>query len=181
MKIWTKYSFIRILAGICLLFGACGILTFPAWRPSAPISGKRVFTNATGFQTDSDWQVLNAGDDHGGFMGDGETFVILKVSQKAIDQFLESSPPWSKEWQTGPVPHDIGSHRRFGADGVISYSVNGLPNRYSGNTKLVELLSSSEIFYDAKERCCETLRWHNGDLLIISPQDQTVWLSLWDF
>jgi hypothetical protein len=127
------------------------------------------------------WKIIKSGDDHGGFVGDGETYIVLQLPQEAVKKLLQSASPWSGEWKSGPIPHEIGFHCGFGTDGVGYASVNGGMNEYFGDSELKKLLSSSHVFYDAKERCCPSLHWHNGHSLVVDPLECTLWLSVWDF
>jgi len=182
MKLITNAAVLRICLGLCVLVG--GIVFFLSritGRDSLKTPLQSVFTAETDISVADDWQLLDSGDEHGGFTGDGETHFVFHVPKVAIDELLASRPPWSKTWTAGPVPHEIGFHCFFGTDGVAYSSGDGRPNEYLGEPKLVTLLSSQDIHYDAKERCCDSLRWHNGHLLVIDPNSSTIWLSIWDF
>jgi hypothetical protein len=79
------------------------------------------------------------------------------------------------------VPTEIGFHCSFGSYGVAPVNADGVKVGYEGGSELERILSSNQIWYVAKERCCENLRWHNGNLLVIDFANNRVWLSIWDF
>jgi hypothetical protein len=141
-----------------------------------------VFERETGLALPSNASVVSSGDEHGGFLGDGEFHVVIAVDEATIDRILESQPksPLS-EWRSGPVPTEIGFHCSFGTDGVAAMSVDGGPTHYSGDRVLVNVLGSSEIMYSAHERCCDSIAWHNGTLLVVDRRGGKIWLSIWDF
>lgn len=88
--------------------------------------------------------------------------------------------PWTGEWKRGPIPEEIGFHGRFGGSGISYGSTNGKWS-YSGNKKLIQLLSSKQVWHAESDRCSGTMEWHNGNLLIIDPKTNKVWLSVWDW
>jgi hypothetical protein len=140
------------------------------------------FTRATGLAWPQGAKVVSVGDDHGGMMGDGEFHVVFDTDEATLKKWLASPCPWQpRKWQRGPVPTEIGFHCRFGTDGVAAIRIDGGPSKYVGDRELEQLLRSQTIWYAAKERCCESLRWHNGHLLVIDCATNRVWLSVWDF
>jgi hypothetical protein len=140
------------------------------------------FERVTGLDWPSNATIVSSGNDHGGFLGDGEFHVVFDVDQLTIDNFLAQQPrkPLS-QWQFGPVPTEIGFHCRFGTAGVAAVSINDGPTNYSGDPELENVLGSSQVMYSAHERCCDSLRWHNGTLLVVDPMNRRVWLSVWDW
>lgn len=181
MKVATNAAVIRLLIGmtaITLVF-VYFLAGFGSDQSTTPPN--TVFTTETGIEIGDDWQLIASGDDHGGFVGDGETYFVFSVPTADIENLLASPALWSNDWLHGPVDHAIGYHCGFGIGGVgYSSSSNGT-KEYSGHQRLASLLSSTQIRYDAKERCCESLRWHNGHLLIVDPENGKIWLSVWDF
>ncbi len=170
-----------IAASACVIVLAlfCSGSFFYATTPRSP---KIVFERETGFMWPASSKVISAGDDHGGFVGDGEFHLVLQVDDETVADLLETPPatPLSN-WQIGPVPTEIGFHCSFGTQGVSAMSINGGPLHYSGDPELENVLGSDAIMYSANERCCETIEWHNGILLIVDPRSNKVWLSIWDF
>ncbi len=182
MKLITNAAMLRICFGLCALVGGIIVLFIGIpGRDSPKTPLQSVFTAETDISVGEDWRLLDSGDEHGGWAGDGETYFIFHVPTHAIDVILASKSPWSETWTQGPVPHETGFHCSFGTGGVGYGSVDGGPHEYWGEPKLVTLLSSQDIYYDAKERCCDSIRWHNGHLLVIDPASSTIWLSIWDF
>jgi len=117
------------------------------------------FAEVTGFDWPSNATILSVDDSHGGFHGDGEFQLIFDVSTAKLKEWLEGQPPWdTPQWKRGPVPHDIAFHSSFEA-----------------------ALTSSTIWYAAQERCCQSLRWHNGSVLAFDLESGRVWLTVWDF
>ena len=181
MKVSTGYGgVLRISLGIFAVAMAFAFLTsgFSPTKPKKPDTS--IFTAETGVAVGKNWELLSSGNDHGGMMGDGETFFVFRLPQADVAEILNSPPPWSDDWQTGPVEHEIGFHCNFGTSGVSWHSSAGV-DEYLGDPTLKSVLSSGQIRYDAKERCCDSLRWHNGHLLVIDPENSQVWLSIWDF
>ena len=164
---------------VILIVLLCSGSLFYATTPPNP---QTVFERETGFAWPAKSEVISSGDDHGGFVGDGEFHIVLQVEEETVTKLLHAQPaaPLSN-WQTGPVPTEIGFHCRFGTNGVSAMSVNGGPTHYSGNPELEDVFGSDSIMYSAHERCCESLEWHNGTLLIVDPRTNKVWLSVWDF
>ena len=142
------------------------------------------FTQITGLEWAENSEVITFADTHGGFLGDGEFYVIFRTDQETLEEWLSNSPPWeNEEWKRGPVPPEIGFHASFGKGGMIIGSVGNGPYQYDSEGELVDLLKSDEIWYVVKERCCgrDSLYFHNGELLIVDLEAQQVWLSSWDY
>jgi hypothetical protein len=189
----------RIRSAIVVLFyvAVAGIFALPIficggaaifgvsipWRPREVVSDPAgEFTRFTGLDWPSTASIISVDDDHGGWNGDGEFHLIFHADRATLDRWLAKSPPWEQaEWKPGPVPTKIGYHCAFGSSGVTSVTVDGGPSEYSGDPELERVLGSNQVFYAAKERCCESLRWHNGNLLLIDLASNRVWLSIWDF
>ncbi len=138
------------------------------------------FRHYTGLVWPPGARVIRSANSHGGFHGDGEYFLVVEVDDAIIKEWLAGRAPWG-EWTQGPVPGSIGTYTRFGGPGV-SYGgpMNGR-QQYHGDEELVQLLGSDQVWYAARERGDDHLRWHNGDLLIIDGRSRRVWLSAWDF
>jgi hypothetical protein len=138
------------------------------------------FWYCTGLKWSAEARVIRSADSHGGFLGDGEYYLILEADEASIKKWLAERGPWG-DWQRGPVPGEIGYHCRFGGPGVGWGGPIGGPETYSGDEELVELLSSDHVWYSARERGDARLRWHNGDLIVIDVRSRRIWLSIWDF
>ena len=184
MKVFTRNAAIRLSFGLCFLVVVCAglpLVFFPGRSVKQGISSPQFVLSATGLSVTDGWVEVASGDEHAGFMGDGERFAIFQLTQAAFDEFVGSAAPWSTQWQEGPVPGEIGLHCKFGTDGVAFGGATGQVGSYSGNESLVQLLGSQEVLFDAKERCCDSIPWHNGHLMVIDPSSKKVWLSVWDF
>ena len=182
MKVFTRNAAIRLAS--CLLVAVCvglPLLFYPGRLVKQGISASQFLLSETGISVGDGWSEIDSGDEHGGFVGDGESFAIFQLTQDAIDTLVNSAPPWSTEWKPGPVPGEIGFHCSFGTDGVAFGDPIEQVGSYSGNELLVRVLGSQHVLFDAKERCCDTIRWHNGHLIVIDPASRTVWLSVWNF
>lgn len=164
---------------LAVLILVCGGGTLYFSISSSP---QRAFESETGLKWPSGAVIVSSGANHDGFHGDGELHVVFDLAQSEIDYLLATQPrsPMSR-WQSGPVPTEIGFHCSFGTDGVGAMSVDDGQAEYFGDGELERLLGSSEILYSAHERCCDSLRWHNGTLLVVDPRNRRVWLSIWDF
>lgn len=146
---------------------------------------KAKFTNETGLAWPESAKVVSFGDDHGivNMSSEGEFHIVIDADQETIDKFLKSElkaprPEWKfSEWQSGPVPPEIGRHCGF--DSMATYSTHARKSINRQETD--DVLDSKDIMYSASERCCDTIEWHNGTLLIVDPVKNRVWLSSWDF
>ena len=149
-----------------------------------PPSPEQVFERATGYRWPSNANIISTGNT--GLVTDGEFHVVFSVDETTISQWLRVQPaaPVSN-WQSGPVPTEIGFHCAFGSERGL-YLTRDNPNEkmhYAGDPELVDLVSSDEIVYCAHERRygANPIPWHNGTLLIVDPRTNKVWLSIWDF
>lgn len=159
---------IRFGVLIAALYGVGLLITTDAVR----------FYRITNLWKPSGAKVVSTGDDHGGLLGDGEFYYVFQIDDNVIEGWLKEPPPWGAEWKRGPIPGEIGFHCMFGTTGVSWTRLdNGAPF-YHGERKLVDLLSSDQIWYAARER---STPWHNGDLLLLDRTKGQVWLSSWDF
>ena len=169
------------VAVLCALL--CGsFLFYYATNSESPPSPQSVFESETGLTWPSSAVIVSSGDDHGGFHGDGEFHVMFEVDDATVNKLLAKKPasPLS-DWTKGPVPTEIGCNCLFGTTRVSALSHNGGLTRYSDDPELDDVLGATAIMYSAHERCCDTLEWHNGTLLIVDPRNRRVWLSIWDF
>ena len=141
------------------------------------------FVRVTGLEWPSGAKVVRVGDTHGGFNGDGEFYLVFDVDKAMLANWLGTNPPWGgNKWNKGPVPGEIGFHCNFGSSERIYTSNQGSgPSQYGGDPQLVALLSSEKVLYVARERGAGSIRWHNGDLLVVDSDAGRVWLSVWDF
>ena len=121
------------------------------------------FERETGFNVSESMKILSSDDTHGGFLGDGEFYVIFQADAKVVSEYINSKPPWdNNKWLKGPIDPFILQHCSFG---------RGL-GRFS---------NPKEVFYVARNRGPAELPWHNGDLFFIDPDNNSVWYSRWDF
>ena len=167
------------MVSICFLVG---VISFGVRKTHHVLDDPAAaFTQRTGLPWPESASIVSASDDHAGF-GEGELHIIFDVQPADFARLLNGPSPWGKsEWQRGPVPPEIGFHCHFGTSGVAMTQAGNKPAEYSGDPKLVNLLGSHDVLYDANERCCESLRWHNGSLLVMDPATHRVWLSIWDW
>lgn len=161
-----------VLLGI-LAFDRWAISAFDAPSPPAALADPGAdFNRLTGLSWPANARVLSAGDDHGGLQWEGELHVVARVPPTTIASWLASPPPWGQAaWRHGPVAPDVAARCRLGAA-----AFGQAEGRYSQRAWSLE-----GVRYVALERCCEGLRWHNGNLLVLDPQQGLVWLSVWDF
>jgi hypothetical protein len=139
------------------------------------------FVKITGLGWPASAKVLAVDDDHGGFQGEGEFYLVFDASPETLKQWLARPAPWRATWQQGPVPHDIAGHCGFGFRNGGTLDADAEARYAEGWDHVRALLTSKNIWYVARERCCESLRWHNGELLAVEPGTGRVWLSSWDF
>lgn len=170
----------RIAALVAVVAAASAVIWF-AYRIATDGPGPRLgFRNYTGLRWPAEARVVRSADSHGGFHGDGEYFLVFDTDPATLTRWLSGPAPWG-DWHSGPIPGEIGSHCIFGSAGVTWGTPAAGPGRYCGDEELVRLLGSARVWYSARERGDSSLRWHNGDLLIIDPEAGRVWLSVWDW
>ena len=112
------------------------------------------FFDIVGFPLPTSAANIFASDDHGGFHGDGTFQLIAQISIGDIQQLLSGPAPWNTDWVEYSQLHEK-------AQGQVS---RNLTARFA-----------------ARERCCDTLEWHNGDILAIDPTNGTLTLISWDY
>lgn len=163
---WGIVSF----SGLVLLSGA---ITFGGFllEMARPSQGRVVedpvsrFVDCTGLAWPQSAKVIQVGDDHGGWNGDGEFFLVLDADRETLERWLAAVPPWGgSKWQEGAVPNEIAMHCRFGNTHTHS-----------------DALSSSDIKYCAEDFKMTDIPWHNGRVLAFNTTTGKVYLSWWDF
>ena len=117
------------------------------------------FTRFTGLEWPESARIIAAGDEYWVF--EWEHYFIFEADHEVLEKWLSNPPPWGIEkWSIGPVPPEI------------NYWSNGPHDK---------LTNSENIRYAAKEYCCSNLRFHSGDLIIIDPDSNRVWVASWDY
>ena len=114
----------------------------------------QAFNESSGLKLPDDAQIIESCDNHGGFHGDGEYYIVFDTSKEKIDKYLQTNP-WESQWQKQPVPQDI-SFR------------TGLTEIYAN------IFESSDVWY-------VTTGESNGKLMVIDPSKNRVFYSQWDF
>ena len=61
------------------------------------------YSDRIGISIPKDSTVLDYGNDHGGFLGDGESYVIIKLNEKGKKEFLKEAKKNNK-WSNMPLP-----------------------------------------------------------------------------
>ncbi len=126
------------------------------------------FTKLTGLPWPGAARVVLVGDDHGGFHGDGEFYLVFDVDRETIGGWLSGRPPWNAEaWRSGPVPSDVAGHCWFGG-GPGSRANDGV-------------FKDEKMRYVATSRGPASMPWHNGNLIVIDAKHSRILLSSWDF
>ncbi|MEX0866186.1 MAG: hypothetical protein WD030_02440 [Pirellulales bacterium] len=101
---------------------------------------------------------MESSDSHGGYRGEGSRYLIFQTSPNLLVEWRESDPPWElPTWQQGPVPDEITLFLKIGAE-----------------------LSSSEIWYIARQKDALNDTWGSGEILAINPKTGIVWFVSWD-
>jgi len=127
------------------------------------------FTRSTGLSWPKSARIIRTGDDHGGFHGDGEFYLVFDTDQETIERWLSGRAPWGAEkWRNGPVPSEIAGHCAFG-EGM----------RRSG--EVAQAFDKKSVVFVAKPRGPGGTPWHNGDLMVVDRVGNRVWVSHWDF
>jgi len=100
--------------------------------------------------------VLRATDTHGTveLSSEGELEIDIQASDADVKKWLGANAPWGSVWKILPP--------------------SGVPDHLLPAT-------SSDAVFDAQELCCSTLRWHNGELLVIDPTTNQVFIRKWDY
>ena len=190
----TSVCVLLVVFGIVAAFSFFGFVAycrFVAWIDTVvPARFREVvndpgaeFTELTGLPWPRSAKVIACEDTHGGFHGDGEFYLVFQTDKGTLKGWLAKPPPWKgKTWVSGPIPSEIGIKCCFGPSGEdVDWVSDDRGSRYAGDRKLVRMLSSRRIQYVAKETCCASMRWHNGQELIIDVEAAKVWLCIWDF
>lgn len=135
------------------------------------------FQQATGYAVPAAAEVIEVGNSHGGFFGDGESWLVMSVENKVINRWEDSPPSWAgPRWTKGPVPYSIWSHCTFGKPGRESLGLSDEGLMF-GDPEVHSVMSSNDIKYVARER---NEGWHNGDLAVLVPRASEVWFASWD-
>lgn len=147
------------------------------------LSDEELFTRLTGLEIKDPIEVELRGNDY--MAAEGEEWLIFTTTPEQIARWIEQGrAPYLSEWDTGMVPHQIGFHCSFGLNTPGVSSVGG-EESYSGDEDIISILSDPGNLYASEERCCGDdegpLRYHNGTLLIIKPDSNKVYLSVWDY
>lgn len=87
-----KTNFRLCLAAICVLLMLCSIITSSACVSKTLTAQERV-SAALGLELSSAEEIVFE-DNHGGFHGDGTTFITLQITDSAFYQRLDSNPSW---------------------------------------------------------------------------------------
>jgi hypothetical protein len=184
MKTCTPAAVVRIGIGIALTALVGGYLMVPGLlcrpRTTSPLPAPLpVFESETGITAGSNWRALESGVRQNG-MSEGEAWVVLQLPEDEIKRLLESAPPWSTKWRSGPVPGQIGLNCRFGGEQVSYSPASDRVHQYAGNPEVVAVLGSPKISYDAQSRD-SLMTWERGCLLIVDHENRKVWLSMWNY
>lgn len=139
------------------------------------------FTKFTGLAWPDGATVIAADTPYSAPFGEGEFYLIFETNSEVIKDWLSKPPPWEAGiWKYGPIPPEIGLHITLGTSGV-GIQGNGSLSTYFGDEQLVQLLNSRNNLYAINERCCNgNPGFNNGNLLIIEPGLNKVWLVIWD-
>jgi hypothetical protein len=117
------------------------------------------FTQKTGLEWPESAKIVTTKDEF--FVFDYEYYIIFTADHESLERWLSNSSPWyGHKWKPGPVPSEI-------PDGIDKVNVN--------------LSTSENTRYVAREYCCKDHAFHSGDLLIIDLDSNMVWLKSWDY
>lgn len=143
---------------------------------------KRIFTGITGITWQDSFSIVGSKDSHGGIMGQGEFSVLVKVPDNLIAT-LASKSYWDANWHKGPVEGRIGFHCSFIYEESPSLTTmhSQEPEYVGGSDEVRDILTNTNIKWCAKDRGPQEIPWHCGYLLIIEPENSTIWLSAWDW
>ena len=162
---------------------ACGLLLYfvsPLFN-TLLVDSASDFKFFTGLAMPEDATVVRTADNHGGFHGDGEFYLVFKTDRATLENWLAEPPPWGKRWQAGPLPSEMTYQNMFGWEFDFSAVEGQAAVDPTKPDRAAYAFNSPSVRYSAEERCCEGTPWHNGSLLIVDPESGYVWLSVWDF
>ena len=117
-----------------------------------------IFEDRTGLTLTTEQKNLVEKDTY--FLQEGEYSQEFNVTREQIETWTAGEPPWNaSNWRTGSIP---------------SYLTDKFEN---GNA------ISENAIYAFHELCCEdkNLRFHNGQALILEPDQKKVWYVNWDY
>ena len=186
LRLIVVWMFYCGIVGV-FLWTLCLFIAIPAFLRFEPEAiavsdAPVVFTQQTGLPWPATASKIAIGDNHGGFHGDGELYMTFEVDRTTLTTWLAGPAPWGQgTWKQEPIPPDIALRASFGTTRAQLVSTNGGPPEYRGNSQLISLFGSPDNRYAASERCCQSIPWHNGSLLVIDSKHNRVWLSVWDF
>ena len=180
---WGCIGFV-VLGGPLIMMLLCS--GWPHIDHTTEQDAKDRYTEWTGLPWPQSGKIIGFGDDHGIFhlSSEGDYFFVFEVDDEALEEILKRQPEspspeeWLfSDWQQGPVPNEIGSHRRFSTNATFSTHAYSSVNEQD----VSRAFNSAEIFYSASERCCEGLAWHNGTLIVVDPPENRIWVCDWDY
>ena len=145
-------------------------------QPEGPANA--IFARITGISYTNISSVIGFKDKSGGF-GEGEIGLGARITEEAMQSLIATTPPFGGTWEKGPVDGKIGYHCAFIYSKSPSYG--NILGYDGGSPEAVAILSNTNNLYCAISRGPEDMPWHNGTLLVLSPSDSTVWISMWDF
>lgn len=186
----TRGKRIYLVFGIVLWVLVIGMPSlFIAWFMLSPgffqEPNRRVITDPrsdfysyTGLAWPTSAAVISSGDIRLEFLGDGEFHLVFDVDPATMKQWLAEAPWEQGEWQRGPVPDDISWRCGFGASGMSADPAGGGPDKNLSKVQVGQVLGSKQIRYAA---CDRASGWEHGTILILDPEHNRVWLSIWDF
>lgn len=146
-------------------------------RPEGPANA--IFARITGLSYTNISSNIGFKYERRGFTGDGEIGLGARITEEAMRTLIASAPPFGGSWEKGPVNGKIGYHCAFIYSKAPCYG--NILGYDGGSPEAVAILSSTNNLYCAISRGPESMPWHNGTLLVLSPSDSTVWISMWDF
>ena len=122
------------------------------------------FTQVTGLELPTNARVLaNYYDD---WLFDWQSYTVFEADQEDSEAWVSGPPPFgAAEWIRGPVPREV----LLCCSGPTWDDLR--PER---------LMTSDKVWYAAEQTCCEDLRYHGGELMIIDPELSRVWVAAWD-
>ena len=110
-------------------------------------------------------RVLDSGDTHGGFLGDGVYHLVLQFPSAEQVEALREHTSWPDcQWQRGPVPKEISFYFR------------------EHFAQFPPPLDSPNIWFLAQDYKLSTLSpYYNGRFLLLDTETRRAWYSQWDF
>lgn len=156
--------FVGGLGGLLIMIGAITLYASVYVRSEYYITSG--FERETGIVVTNQMEVINCDETHDQFfLGDGEIFLILKMTEDAFNKVLKSPACFGqKEWKPGPV---------------LAEDLKSL--QLLEDQSIVHVFDSKDLVYANRLRGPQDMPRHNGDIVVLDKDMKRVYYIVWDF